>query len=110
MVADIIEEVLAAEGAVLIEKTLRDNLELIRNFREDRRYVIIPISRTVADKYTFQIPVREALSLIDRFMLVDLPGEVWCINTAIALTSDKEFIVVVARVWSILRELHVECL
>ena len=30
-------------------------------------------------------------------MLVDLPSEVRCINAAIALTSDKKFIVVACR-------------
>jgi len=69
-----------------------NKIELIDNIWEAREHIVFPISRTIANDETLDVISCFVLDLGDNVMLVDLPCEIWGIDTTITFTRDEKWV------------------
>lgn len=93
-------EVVEVEGAVIflhgIKKFVRNEIEATSGLWNNWGIVIFPFGGTIANDETLEvITIFSFFHLVLFVVLVDLPSEIWSINTSIGLTSHKEVVVFV---------------
>jgi len=67
---------------------------LKHGFRESRRHIIVKVSGSISNNKSFKIDflIFLVFGLGHNVVQVDLPSQIWNINTSITFTGDKELV------------------
>jgi hypothetical protein len=90
---------MAVVGFKIIEHLWRNDVEISDCSREARLNINIPVCRSITNHHTGEVHFKSVtLKSGLLIVLIDLPSEVWNINSTVAFTRDEQLI------WEILWE------